>query len=82
MAKEIYDIIIIGAGPAGLTAGLYTSRRALKTLILAKELGGQAALSHDVENYPGIELIDGLSLMQKFAQQAQKFGAEIKSAKP
>ena len=78
MSQGIYDTIIIGGGPAGLTAGLYASRRALKTLILSKDLGGQAALSYDIENYPGVDLIDGLSLMQKFGKQAQKFGAEIK----
>jgi len=78
MPDNLYDIIIIGAGPAGLTAGLYASRRTLKTLILSKDLGGQAALSYDVENYPGVDLIDGLSLMNRFAKQAQKFGAEIK----
>jgi len=76
---DLYDIIIIGAGPAGLTAGLYTSRRALKTLILAKDLGGQAAISYEVENYPGVDLTDGLTLMKKFADQARKFGTEIKS---
>ncbi|MFA6215645.1 MAG: thioredoxin-disulfide reductase [Patescibacteria group bacterium] len=78
MSDSLYDIIIIGAGPAGLTAGLYASRRTLKTLILSKDLGGQAAISYDVENYPGLDLIDGVTLMQKFAQHAQKFGAEIK----
>jgi thioredoxin reductase (NADPH) len=78
MTGELYDIIIIGGGPAGLTAGLYTSRRTLKTLILSKDLGGQASLSHDIENYPGVDLIDGLSLMKKFGEQAQKFGAQIK----
>lgn len=78
MENGIYDVIIIGGGPAGLTAGLYASRRTLKTLILTKDLGGQAAISYDVENYPGVDLIDGLSLMQKFAGQAQKFGAEIR----
>jgi len=78
MNPNLYDIIIIGAGPAGLTAGLYASRRALKTLILSKDLGGQAAITYDVENYPGMDLIDGLSLMKKFADQARKFGAEIK----
>ncbi len=81
MEKELYDIIIIGAGPAGLTAGLYASRRTLKTLVLAKDLGGQAAITFDVENYPGLDLTDGLSLMQKFAKQAQKFGTEIKYGK-
>lgn len=78
MKDNLYDIIIIGAGPAGLTAGLYTSRRALKTVVLSKDLGGQAALSHDVENYPGVGLTDGLTLMHQFAKQAQKFGCEIK----
>ena len=78
MTPNLYDIIIIGAGPAGLTAGLYSSRRALKTLILSKDLGGQAAITYDVENYPGLDLIDGLSLMKKFADQAAKFGAEIR----
>lgn len=75
---SLYDIIIIGGGPAGLTAGLYSSRRAQKTLILTKNLGGQAAISYDVENYPGVDLIDGSALMQKFGDQAKKFGAEIK----
>ncbi len=78
MDQDIYDIIIIGGGPAGLTAGLYASRRALKTLVLVKDLGGQASITYDVENYPGVELIDGFSLMKKFAEQAQKFGAEIR----
>ena len=78
MENEIFDIIIIGAGPAGLTAGLYASRRTLKTLILTKDLGGQAAITYDVENYPGVQVIDGPALMEKFKEQAQNFGAEIK----
>lgn len=78
MKSEIFDIIIIGAGPAGLTAGLYASRRTLKTLILTKDLGGQAAITYDVENYPGVRVIDGPALMEKFSQQAQNFGARIK----
>lgn len=76
--KEIYDVIIIGGGPAGLTAGLYASRRTLKTLVLSRDLGGQAAITNDIENYPGVGLTDGLNLMKKFAEQTQKFGAEIK----
>ncbi len=78
MAKPIYDIIVIGAGPAGLTAGLYASRRELKTLILTKNIGGQAVLSHEIENYPGFEAIDGVSLIEKFGRQAVAFGAEMK----
>ncbi|OGY46017.1 MAG: thioredoxin-disulfide reductase [Candidatus Buchananbacteria bacterium RIFCSPHIGHO2_02_FULL_45_11b] len=78
MENEIFDIIIIGAGPAGLTAGLYASRRTLKTLILTKDLGGQAAITYDVENYPGVQVIDGPALMEKFKEQAQNFGAGIK----
>ncbi len=74
-----YDIIIIGAGAAGLTAAIYTNRRALKTLIISKDVGGQAALTTEVENYPAVGLIDGFDLMQKFMADAKKFGAELKS---
>jgi thioredoxin-disulfide reductase len=77
MKSEIYDIIIIGGGPAGLTAGLYASRRTLKTLIITKDLGGQASLSHEIENYPGVGVIDGISLMNKFSEQAKSFGCQI-----
>jgi len=78
MAKIRYDVIIIGAGPAGMTAGLYASRRDLKTLIITKNIGGQAILSHEVENYPGFEAVDGVTLMEKFGRQAVAFGAEMK----
>jgi thioredoxin reductase (NADPH) len=72
-----YDVIIVGAGPAGLTAGIYTSRRALKTLIISRGLGGQAALAFTVENYPGYLAINGFELMKKFEEQAKKFGVEF-----
>ncbi len=77
----MYDIIIIGAGPAGLSAGLYASRLGAKTLILEKLTpGGQITLSSEIENYPGIcEVKSGLELMSCWPQQAMKFGAEIKS---
>lgn len=78
MSPTIYDVIIVGAGPAGLAAGIYASRRALVTLILSSNLGGQAATTFEIENYPGFDLIDGLTLTTKFAKQAQKFGAQIK----
>lgn len=72
-----YDIVIVGGGPAGLTAGMYASRRAMRTLILTKDVGGQAATTSEIENYPGIDFIDGFQLMQQFKDQAEKHGAEI-----
>jgi len=78
MSEKLFDLIVIGAGPAGLTAGLYASRRELKTLVLSKNLGGQAVLSHEIENYPGLEAIDGVSLIHKFSRQTAAFGSEMK----
>ncbi len=77
--SEPFDVVVVGAGPAGLTAGLYAARRALKTLILTKDLGGQAATTGEIENYPGIDFTDGFDLMQKFRDQAEKHGAEIRA---
>ncbi|MBT4722746.1 thioredoxin-disulfide reductase [Candidatus Falkowbacteria bacterium] len=74
-----YDVIIIGGACAGLTAGLYSSRRALKTLILTKNIGGQVVITTEVENYPGTgEPITGPALMEKFRKQAVDSGTEIK----
>jgi len=76
---EIYDLIIVGGGPGGLTAGLYAKRAALKTLLIEKALtGGQINLTESVENYPGFENISGFDLSQKFAQHAQSYGLEIR----
>lgn len=73
-----YDVIIIGAGPAGLSAGLYAARARLKTLIIEKEnAGGQIATTAEVENYPGsIENATGPSLVARMVQQVEEFGAE------
>lgn len=73
------DVVIVGGGPAGLTAGIYASRGQLDTLILEKGLpGGQIAQTEDVENYPGFpEAISGPELSQRMVQQAEKFGARI-----
>jgi NADH-dependent peroxiredoxin subunit F len=64
----MYDCIIIGAGPAGMTAAIYTARRKLKTLVLAKEPGGQMVYSADVENYTGFSMISGADLALKFQE--------------
>lgn len=77
--NNIYDVIILGAGPAGLAAGLYAGRSCLKTLIIEKgQDGGQIAITDDIENYPGcnVEEESGPSLMARFTAQAAKFGAE------
>ncbi|MFC4456064.1 thioredoxin-disulfide reductase [Deinococcus sonorensis] len=74
-----HDVVIIGGGPAGLTAAIYTGRANLRTLILEKGLpGGQIAQTEEVENYPGFpEPIAGAELAARMAQQAEKFGASI-----
>lgn len=75
----MYDVIIIGAGPAGLTAGIYAARGGLKTAIVEMAMpGGQAALTEKIENYPGFPSgISGFELMNSFHQQAQAFNVEF-----
>ncbi|MGC8885245.1 MAG: thioredoxin-disulfide reductase [Candidatus Nanoarchaeia archaeon] len=75
-AKE-FDLIIIGGGPAGLTAAIYSARRALSTLVITKAIGGQIANARLVENFPGFEAVSGAELSNKMLNQAQKFGAKI-----
>ncbi|MDO8503981.1 MAG: thioredoxin-disulfide reductase [bacterium] len=77
-AGEPFDVIIIGSGPAGLTAAIYTTRAALSTLIIGgTSWGGQLMLTTEVENYPGIRSILGPELMQKMREHATSFGAEF-----
>ena len=71
------DVIIIGGGPAGLTAALYCARRTLKTKVIAKDLGGQMATTTEIENYPGFHNIDGVTLAMKMKEQIENFGAEF-----
>ena len=77
--SNLYDVIILGAGPAGLAAGLYAGRSCLKTLIIEKgQDGGQIAMTDEIENYPGqmLEGESGVSLVARMAKQAKHFGAE------
>lgn len=73
----LYDVIVVGGASAGLTAAMYASRQGLKTLVITKDIGGQALLTNAIENYPPFEHIGGFELMQKFDQQARNFGAEF-----
>ena len=76
---ELYDLIIVGGGPGGLSAGIYAMRAALKTVLIEKGLpGGQMNLTELVENYPGFEKISGFDLSQKFLQHAQGYGLEVR----
>ena len=79
MQSKTYDVIVIGGGPAGLTAGIYSTRAGLKTLLLEKSaIGGQVSKTSLIENYPGFpDGIDGVKLIEKIVDQAKKFGVEI-----
>lgn len=70
---ELFDVIVIGGGAAGITAAIYTVRKNLKVLMLTKIIGGQAALSGDVENYPGFTMITGADLARKFKEDLLNF---------
>jgi thioredoxin reductase (NADPH) len=75
---ETYDVIIIGGGPAGLSAGMYAMRAALKTVLVERGVfGGQVAITKKVENYPGIMDIGGFELCEKFLQHAKSYNLEI-----
>jgi len=75
--EQSYDFVIVGGGAAGLAAALYASRREMKTLIISQDVGGQAATTPDIENYPGIDFIHGATLMDKFKKQAEKYSSEF-----
>ena len=74
---EEYDVIIVGGGPAGLTAGIYAARRNLKTLIVSMSIGGQAVLPEKICNYPGFLSISGINFIKRVQKQAEKAGAQI-----
>ncbi len=77
----MYDLVIIGGGPGGLTAGIYAQRANLKTVLLEKMgIGGQICMSDVIENYPGFKSINGIDLMKLFEEQARALGLEVKFA--
>lgn len=77
MSKKIYDLIIIGAGPSGMTAGVYAARKKLQTLIISRDIGGQAAWSSDIENYLGFSMITGPELVKKFEDHLEEFKEDV-----
>ena len=74
----MYDIIIIGAGPTGLTAAIYAARRMMKTLVISKNIGGQMVWASEIANYPGVKTIGAIELVQNMSQQVKDFGVGIK----
>ena len=71
------DLIIIGAGPAGITASIYAARKKMDLLVITKDIGGQATLSSDIENYTGYQFITGSELVKKFVDHIRQFGVRI-----
>ncbi len=76
---NLYDLIIVGAGPAGITAGVYAARKRMNFLIITTDIGGQASLGWDIENYIGYQFIAGTELIEKFKEHLQKFDVEVRN---
>lgn len=76
--NNIYDLIIIGAGPAGITASIYAARKKMDFVVITKNIGGQTILSSGIENYPGYQFITGVELIEKFKQHMESFNIQVK----
>lgn len=74
----MYDLIIVGAGPAGITAAVYAARKMMDFLVITKDIGGQAALSADIENYTGYQFITGPELATKFEEHLRNYDSKLK----
>ena len=79
--ERIRDVIIIGAGPAGLSAGVYCARKMLDTLVVSQNVGGQATWSWEVENYLGYQLITGVELAERFREHLENFRVELREGR-
>lgn len=78
----MYDLIIIGAGPAGITAAVYAARKRMNLMVATKDIGGQAAWSGDIENYTGYQFITGPELASKFEEHMRKYNIEVRENEP
>ena len=79
---KIYDLIIIGAGPAGITAAVYAARKKMDAIVLTGDIGGQAAWSGDIENYTGYQFVTGPELVAKFGEHIKKYDIPVKEQEP
>lgn len=75
----MYDVVVIGAGAAGMSAGIYAARYGLKAVVIGREMGGTANNAHLVENYPGFKSINGMELMEKFAEHLKSLGVKLEN---
>ena len=78
----IYDLVIIGAGPAGITAAVYAARKRMNFIVITKDVGGQAGWSGDIENYTGYQFITGPELVNKFEEHMKKFNTAVNENEP
>ncbi len=78
---EVYDVAILGAGPAGLSAAIYTARKMMKTIVISKNIGGQVTWTYDIENYPGFSQINAQELIYKFKDHVEKYGVHLELGK-
>jgi len=77
---HLFDLIIIGAGPAGITSAVYAARKKMDFLVITKDIGGQTALSGDIENYTGYQFVTGLELVSKFEEHMRSYGIPLKES--